>query len=344
MLARHPLLLAYAVAMAACLAIGVIVLSGALALAIWPRARRRALRLAGGVVGACPFMLFLQGLALPIFAILAAILSILAALSGAPGEAIAIAANGTFVLGLAAFVAASVLGAVVGFGVGARMATGAPLRASLRASRTLDLLAGGLNLVLPRRAAVSPAGGVVAGLGIIVVAAGGLALAYSAYVERYGSDEMDYRGEKIRLTKKYVDYDDYKNDPDNLAPSEIARVEQMMTQARIGPDFADRKEFVHQVMQIKFPGYGAWGGPRVAAAERQFQVEAIEIPQLDKDRYFVAEMKPGGSLRMVDDFVIAHKAGSPFAAISFIRLVDERLVYSDRAGTIVRETNVGPPR
>jgi hypothetical protein len=32
---------------------------------------------------------------------------------------------------------------------------------------------------------------------------------------------MDYRGESIRLAKKYVDYDDYKNDSDNLAASEI---------------------------------------------------------------------------------------------------------------------------
>jgi hypothetical protein len=49
---------------------------------------------------------------------------------------------------------------------------------------------------------------------------------------------MDYRGEKIRLSKKYVDYDDDKNDPANLAASEISRVDaafrMLLTRYRLG--------------------------------------------------------------------------------------------------------------
>ena len=45
------------------------------------------------------------------------------------------------------------------------------------------------------------------------------------------------------LAKKYLDYNDYKNDTDNLAAFEIPRIERMMTKARIGPDFADWKDF-----------------------------------------------------------------------------------------------------
>ena len=182
----------------------------------------------------------------------------------------------------------------------------------------------------------------VAGVGGVIVTVAGLTFARMAYVERYGSAEIDYRGEKIQLARKYVDYDDYKNDSNNLAPSEIARVENLMTQARIGPDFADWKEFADQAFKIKFPGYGLGPGPKVTAAGREFVVEWIEIPQVGKDRYFVLEKKPGGSLRLVDDFVIAHQPGSPFRPISSIRLVDDRLVYSDRESKTVRETSVAP--
>lgn len=62
-----------------------------------------------------------------------------------------------------------------------------------------------------------------------------------------------------------MDYDDYKNDPGNLSASEIPRVERMVTEARIGPDFANWKGFVDQAFTIKFPGHGMGPGPKVVA-------------------------------------------------------------------------------
>jgi hypothetical protein len=193
---------------------------------------------------------------------------------------------------------------------------------------------------LPVSQRVAPEGGIAIGLGIIVLTAGGLAVAHIAYVEAYGTAEMDYRGEKIRLAKKYVDYDDYKNDPGNLAASEIPRVEKMMTEARIGPDFASWKDFVDQSSAVSFPGYGSGGGPKVVAAAREFVVEVIEIPQVAKERYFVLEKMSGGTLRLVDDFVAPRSSRSLFWAIESIRLVEDKLVYSDRESKIVRETSV----
>jgi hypothetical protein len=151
-----------------------------------------------------------------------------------------------------------------------------------------------------------------------------------------------YRGEKFRLSKKYVDYDDYKNDTGNVAPSEIPRIERMMTEARIGPDFADWKAFVDQAFKIKFPGYGMGPGPKVAAGGREFIVEVIEIPQVAKDRYFVLEKMRGGALRLVDDFVTPRGRRSAFWAVSSVRLVDDRLVYADQDSKVVRETFVAP--
>lgn len=180
----------------------------------------------------------------------------------------------------------------------------------------------------------------IAVLAVLLVSAGAVVLGHRAYVEAFGSDEIDYRGEKIRLSKKYVDYDDYKNDPANLAASEIPRIERLMTDARVGPDFADWRDTAHQVSDIKFPGYGMASGDDVVAAGREFSVRSIEIPQVAKERYFVLEKLAGGTFRLADDFVAQRDPGSAFAPISSIRLVDDRLVYTNRKGSIVRETPV----
>jgi len=221
------------------------------------------------------------------------------------------------------------------------MAAGAPMRSALSGSRVLSWFAAGLTRILPLSTAVSPAGAIIAGLGLILFTVAGLATISMAYVQAFGTDEIEYRGEKFQLSRKYVDYDDYKNDPNNLAPSEVARVENIITQVRIGPDFADWKDFIDQASKIKFPGYRG-GGPRlrIAAPGRELIAESIEIPRVGKDRYFVLEKKSDGSLHLVDDFVMAHN-GTVFSPISSIRLVDETLVYTDRSSNVVRETKLG---
>jgi hypothetical protein len=116
----------------------------------------------------------------------------------------------------------------------------------------------------------------------------------------------------------------------------------MMTEARIDPDFTDWKDFVDQAFAIKFPGYGMGAGPKVSATGREFIVEVIEIPRVAKDRYLVLERMAGAPLRLVDDFVMPRGVGSAYWAVTSVRLVDDRLVYSDRNSKIVRETPVAP--
>jgi hypothetical protein len=337
-----PFVFAYLLAMAVYLALCIAVLAAALLLAVWPPVRQTARWLAGGVIGSFPFLLFFQGLSLPVLVAIATVPFFLGAWSGPTDTSNMIIAFGELGLMLVVFVAASVSGLVTGWGIGARIASGTPVRDALRASRTLKSFAAGLNKLLRVTGGVAPERGIAIGLGIILLTVCGLALARMAYVEAYGSAEMDYRGEKIRLAKKYVDYDDYKNDPGNLDASEIPRIERMVTEARIGPDFANWKDFVDQAFTIKFPGYGIGPGPKVVAAGREFIVEVIEVPRVSKDRYFVPEKMTDGTLRLVDDFVTSHGPNSAYWAISSIRLVDGSLVYSDRQSKIVRKTPVPP--
>jgi hypothetical protein len=320
----------------------VIALAVALLLAIWPPGRQTARRLAGGVIGSLPLLLFFQGLSLPVLGAIAAVPLVLGLRTDAANIADFIAVTVGFNLTLAVFVTASVIGFATGWGVGVRVASGTPVRDALGASRVLTLVMTGMNRLLPVRAAAAPERGLAIGLGVILLTTGALVLARMAYLDANGNDEMDYRGEKIRLAKKYVDYDDYKNDPANLAASEIPRVERMMTDARTGPDFTNWRDVADQLTKIRFPGYGMGSGPNVAGAGREFVVEVIEIPQVAKDRYFVLEKLAGGTFRLADDFVAPHDPRSAYAAISSIRLVDDRLVYADRSSKIVRESPTTP--
>jgi hypothetical protein len=342
MLVPYALRITYLVELSAVIVLDVTAFAVALLLAIWPPFRQTARRIAGGVIGSLPFLLFFQGLSLPLLGAIAAVPLVLGLWPDAIDIADLIAANVGFTLTLAVFVIASVTGFATGWGVGARVASGTPVRDALRASRVLTFVTAGMNRLLPLRPAATPERGLAIGLAVILLTTGALVLARMAYLEANGSDEMDYRGEKIRLAKKYVDYDDYKNDPANLAASEIPRVERMMTDARIGRDFASWLDVADQLNKIKFPGYGMGPGPNVVAVGREFVVKVIEMPQVAKDRYFVLEKLAGGTFRLADDFVASQDPRSAFAAISSIRLVDDRLVYSDRSGKVVRETPTMP--
>lgn len=72
-----------------------------------------------------------------------------------------------------------------------------------------------------------------------------------------GDNVIEYRGQAIKLSRSYYDYDDYKNDPDNLDPGEIARVQKLLIEAPIVRSFASRAEMIGALSQIRFPGYGS---------------------------------------------------------------------------------------
>src|SRR6266704_3288121 len=46
-------------------------------------------------------------------------------------------------------------------------------------------------------------------------------------------DSVEYRGQRIQLSKAYADFDEYKNDPNNIAASETERAQQLVAGAPI---------------------------------------------------------------------------------------------------------------
>jgi len=124
-----------------------------------------------------------------------------------------------------------------------------------------------------------------------------------------GSNEIDYRGEKIRLTKAYADYDTYRNDPENIDPSETERVQRLVLSAPIAQAFGSRLEASKAIGQIAFPGYGSGGFVEQSQADGSVLMGfSVEVPRASKERYFVFRGKDG-VYTLVDDFVHPDTAG-----------------------------------
>src|SRR5215813_12441968 len=70
------------------------------------------------------------------------------------------------------------------------------------------------------------------------------------------SDTIEYRGEQFKLSKRYYSWDEYKDDPNNLATNELPRIENLMLTASIGSSFDTRSQFLRAVEELQFPGYG----------------------------------------------------------------------------------------
>jgi len=148
-----------------------------------------------------------------------------------------------------------------------------------------------------------------------------------AVVRRILPSSIEYRGQKIKLTKFYLDYDEYKNDPDNIDPSESERVQRPVSEAPIAHSFASRKDAAYAVFDIKFPGYasGGFGGP-IQEGDGALNGFLVEIPRTNKCRYFVFR-NDHGTYTLVDDFVMTDTWG-----IQTVREQNGQLVYSTVAG------------
>jgi hypothetical protein len=123
------------------------------------------------------------------------------------------------------------------------------------------------------------------------------------------SNEIEYRGERIKLTKAYADYAAYKNDPENIHPSETERVQRLVLGAPIAKTFSSRIDAAKAIGQIAFPGYGSGGSIEQIQADGSVLMGfSVEVPRASKERYFVFRGKDG-EYTLVDEFVHPDTAG-----------------------------------
>lgn len=143
-------------------------------------------------------------------------------------------------------------------------------------------------------------------------------------------DVMMYRGEKIKLSKAYRDYDEYKNDPENIHPSETERVQRLLIGAPVAHTYRSRLDLFKSVGEIAFPGYGLGSGGSHLSNGSELLAVTIEIPRANQDRYLVFRGRDGGYV-LIDDFVRA-EISYPFE----IRESDSAYVYVQNGKELFR--------
>jgi hypothetical protein len=147
------------------------------------------------------------------------------------------------------------------------------------------------------------------------------------YRQGLASNEIEYRGEKIKLTKSYSDFDDYKSDPQNIDPAETGRVQRMVMYAPIDREFESLLDASKACSEIAFPGYGAGGFQQQPQPDGSILMGFwVEIPRAHKDRYF-AFRGTNGKYRLIDDFVV-----SDMPDIGRVTEENGALVYSTYQG------------
>ena len=147
---------------------------------------------------------------------------------------------------------------------------------------------------------------------------------------RPSSDQIEFHGQMFKMKRAYATYEDYKDDPDNLAPGEAARAAQAVRSVAVPKQFDDRKTLIHEMFELKFPGYGlAAFGEAKQADGSVLNAHEIELPQSRQGRFLVYR-GVGGHYVLIDDFVDSDDKG-----IAGVRAEGKKLIYTTMKGQAV---------
>lgn len=148
---------------------------------------------------------------------------------------------------------------------------------------------------------------------------------------------IEYQGQQFKTRLDYAEYDDYKDDPNNLDTNELGRIEETMEAVKVPASFEDRDAFIKFAVELEFPGYGLSDGVSQTDDGSTIEKASVEIPQRSKDRVIVVHYRPGERLNLIDDFIYE---GSDTNDITRVQLEHRQLEYFDQNGRLIRKKAV----
>jgi len=159
-----------------------------------------------------------------------------------------------------------------------------------------------------------------------------------------GFDEIEWRGEKFKLKHKYLDYEEYKNDIDPLAPGEVERVKRFMLAIGV-PNVAPSETDLRQSLrQMGFPGYGSrYDGAVKDEHGSRYILNEYEIPQTQKQRTLLYRVEPDGRCRRVVDGVSVDHPNDHRIGTGEIKVEDGKLKHLFD-GKVYREIALESPQ
>jgi hypothetical protein len=145
-------------------------------------------------------------------------------------------------------------------------------------------------------------------------------------------DVIQYQGKSIKLRKSYRDYEEFRNDPNHLSPSEAASAAKLVEMAPFPKRFSDRQQMLFAAISLKFPGYSLRAfGDRPKPDGSVLALFGVEMPQSGRTRYLLLR-KESGSFHLVDDFVYPDAD-----EIADLTVRDGKFVYLSRQGVALVE-------
>jgi len=141
-------------------------------------------------------------------------------------------------------------------------------------------------------------------LGIIAVVLAWQFLIKPVVRKRVGLNEISWRGEKFKLKHRYLDYEEYKDDVDQLDPSEVERLKQFMLAISVPKVANSETDLRHSLREMRFPGFGsAYSGGIKDAQGNRYVLNEYEIPQKQEQRTLLYRVEKDGTCRLVLDGV-----------------------------------------
>lgn len=121
---------------------------------------------------------------------------------------------------------------------------------------------------------------------------------------RSGFDEIEWRGQKFKLSQKYIDWEDYRSSSHQLHAGEVPRVEAILVETRVPETFKSHEALIRDMPELRFPGYGMlYDGSGKTSEGAQLVMSEYEIPETGKRRQLVYRAQSDGSFRLVSDTV-----------------------------------------
>jgi hypothetical protein len=181
-------------------------------------------------------------------------------------------------------------------------------------------------------------------VGVIAVIAAWQFLIKPVLRNMKGFDEVEWRGEKFKLKQKYLDYEDYKDDGDQLASSEVERVKQFMLAISVPKVAPSETDLRQSLRQMRFPGFGSsYAGVVRDEHGNRYILNEHEIPQKHEQRTLLYRVEKDGTCRLVVDGVSVDHQNDHMPGNSEVKVEDRKLKHFFD-GKVYREIALESPQ
>ncbi|MDB6064408.1 MAG: hypothetical protein JWR26_616 [Pedosphaera sp.] len=143
-----------------------------------------------------------------------------------------------------------------------------------------------------------------------------------------GFDEIEWRGQKFKLKKKYFDYEAYKDDSNQLATNEVVHVKTAMLAAEVPKIAVSWEELRKSLRQMRFPGFGSsYNGAVKDGQGNHYILYEYEIPQTQEQRTLLYQVGADGSCRRVFDGVTIDHQNDHILGNSETKVENRKLIF-----------------